>query len=87
MVTRKAEKNKTEKPRISKACGRKKLNKKTKSKRRMKRGAAAKQWQRARGLDEQLVHKVSKSTFGKLLHHKLTKGRALTRSSFTRPAK
>jgi len=70
MISRKAEKNKTGKPRISQACGRKKLNRKTKSKRRMKRNAAAKQRQRARGLDEQLVHKVSKSTFGKLLHHK-----------------
>ncbi len=41
-----------------------------KGKTRKARAVRARQQQRARGLDERMLHRVSKSVFGKLLHHK-----------------
>jgi len=70
MIARKAAKNKSQKRFVSKVRGRKNKNRKAKNRRHVKRAESARQRQRARGLDEKLVHKVSKSIFGNLLHHK-----------------
>jgi hypothetical protein len=45
-------------------------NKARKKQRQARRSAVSQQRQRARGLDEKTLHKVSKSAFGEILHHK-----------------
>ena len=55
-------------------AGRKKIKKSKKEEQRRRRQecrtARALKRQRSRGLDEKVLHKVSKSAFGKILHHK-----------------
>ena len=72
MITQKNSKDKIQKG--NSTTKRARLNKRnraaSKRRRTRTRGAEARQRQRTRGLDEKTLHRVSKSVFGTLLHHK-----------------
>lgn len=70
MILQKSSKSKPQRRQIAKARSGKKKNRKARKKCCARRKTSARQRQRARGLDEKLLLRVSKSIFGSLLHHK-----------------
>ena len=71
MITQKANYRKSPKRKSERSPrGSKSKRSARKTKRQNARSARLKQRQRARGLDERALHRVTKSVFGKMLHHK-----------------